>query len=238
MSAFVHALRKSFPRMLCGLLLCVFAAALPARAHKVNVYAVVQGDTVVGESYFAGGGKPQNVAVELHDAQGRVLASARTGQDGTFRIPLPEAAQAPLRVVLKAGDGHQNDYTLTAEDLGHAQPPGPAATPQAPQPQPVGPAARAVVAGGPEQGQSTAPPQAGAPLPPASGAAALDEARLSALVEAAAARAVAEQLAPLKVQVAKLAARDGSPGLKDIIAGMGWIMGLIGLAAWLKRPRG
>jgi len=183
------------------------------------------------------------------NAKGELLAQAMTGADGAFRLPLPPGAGAPLTVVLKAGDGHQNDFTLTAKDLGQnpgqtgsLPPPTPGAlaipgvTRAAGVPAQAPDAASASVPGqAPAKASTQTPESAGSAS--ASVAAPLDEARLSALVEAAAARAVEEKLTPLKLELARMAAQEQSTRMRDIIGGIGWIIGLVGVAAWFKRPK-
>lgn len=208
------------------LLACLLCAA-PALAHKVNVFAVAENGALVGEAFFGGGGKAMDSPVEVYDAGGAMVAQGRTGADGTFRIPLPAAFTPPLRVVLKAGEGHQNDYTLTAQDLGLAagtvsSAPAPAAAPSpASGPAAIGPAA---------SGPAVAAP-----------AGTMDEARLAALVEQAVAKAVPpiveEKLAPLRLQLTRMAEQDQSARMREIIGGLGWIIGLVGIAAWFKRPK-
>ncbi|WP_243310869.1 hypothetical protein [Fundidesulfovibrio agrisoli] len=202
------------------LLACLICAA-PALAHKVNVFAVAENGALVGEAYFSGGGKAMDSPVEVYDASGAVVAQGRTGADGAFRIPLPASYTPPLRLVLKAGEGHQNDYTLTAQDLGQNQ----------------GLAANAAPA-------PSSPASAGAPAAiatPAAPAGTMDEARLAALVEQAVAKAVPpiveEKLAPLRLQLARMAEQDQSARMRDIVGGLGWIIGLVGIAAWFKRPK-
>jgi len=201
-------LRCLLHNLLGGLLFAQLLAS-PALAHRVNVFAVAENGVLVGEGYFSGGGKAMDSLVEVLDPSGAVLAQGRTGADGSFSIPLPAAFAPPLRVVLKAGEGHQGDYTLTAQDLGQPAPASPAAAPSGP---PVS-----------------------APVPP------MDDARLSALVERAVARAVPgiveEKLAPLRLQLARMAEQDQSARLRDIVGGLGWIIGLVGIAAWFKRPK-
>lgn len=221
-----------------------------ALAHKVNVFAVAEGGAVSGEGYFAGGAKAQNVPVEIHDASGAVIAQGVTEKDGTFKITLPASVSPPLKVVLKAGDGHQNDFTLTASDLaGQGAPaPAPATSGQAPVVAPI-PALPATVSSSASSGQTPGATQASAPpaagsgqsFASASGTSApspLDEARLAALIEAAVAKAVDEKIAPLKLQLARMAEQDQSARMQGIIGGIGWIIGLVGIAAWFKRPKG
>lgn len=208
-------------RILLVLALLGFFGA-DAQAHKVNVFAVAENGVVTGEGYFSGGAKAQNSTVEIRSALGDMVAQGMTGTDGTFRVALPSGAQAPLTVVLKAGEGHQSTFTLKAEDLGQSNPP------QAPA----------------ETGMDTAPPVASAGaeaatpgkapgVPVSTALPAMDEARLTMLMDAAVAKAVT----PLRLELAKLAERDQGAQLQGIIGGLGWIIGLVGIAAWFKRPR-
>lgn len=203
-----------------------------ALAHKVNVFAVAEGGAVSGEGYFSGGAKAQNVPVEIHDASGAVIAQGVTEKDGTFKITIPASVSPPLKIVLKAGDGHQNDFTLTAKDLGQGAPaPAPATSAQAP----------GATQASTSSGAASAPPAtiAAQVVVPASGSSApspLDEAKLAALVEAAVSKAVDEKVAPLRLQLSRMAEADQPARMRDIIGGIGWIIGLVGIAAWFKRP--
>ncbi|MBI4805127.1 MAG: hypothetical protein HY795_07820 [Desulfovibrio sp.] len=198
---------------------------MPAWAHKVNVFAVVEKGSITGEGYFAGGGKAQDVPVEVVDSTGTVVAKGITGPDGAFKIALPQGVTAPLRVVLKAGDGHQNDFTLTAKDLGEF-----AQTQTLPAPSP----GALPIPGMHQAGAGTNASQGQIGPAPATG---MDEAKFTALMEAAVAKTVEEKLTPLKLELARIAEQEQSSRLRDIIGGLGWIVGLVGIAAWFKRPR-
>ncbi|MBI5522883.1 MAG: hypothetical protein HY910_09655 [Desulfarculus sp.] len=188
-------------RYLVALLALVILALAPglAKAHKVNVFAYVEEGSIKGEGYFAGGDKAQSALVEIVDSQGRILGSAQTNGQGLFSLERPADATGPLRVVLKAGQGHQGEYTLGAAELGGAAAPAPTA--QTP--------------GTPVQTAASG----AAPLP-----AELEE-RLGRLLD--------QRLQPLTAQVAKLAGERGV-GLPDVVGGLGYILGLMGLAAYLK----
>lgn len=232
--------------LVSGALLIVILWAGVALAHKVNVFAVAEGGAVKGEGYFSGGAKAQSVPVDILDASGAVIAQGVTQKDGTFIIPLPASVSPPLKIVLKAGDGHQNDFTLTAQDLGQgasASAPAlpaavspPAASGQTPN---VGapPASQASSSPGAATATASVPGQASSVQPSGSPADPLDEARLATVVEAAVSKAVDEKLAPLKLQLARMAEQDQSARMRDIIGGIGWIIGLVGIAAWFKRPK-
>lgn len=225
------ARRRLWPPAFAAALLAalLWAWAAEALAHRVSVFAVAQGGVISGEGYYANGTKAQGALVELRDASGALAAQTRTRPDGTFSLDVPQGATPPLTVVLKAGDGHQSDYTLTAKDLGQGVAASPSAPPASASPPDAAPAAAPAQAPAPAPLQASAQASAQAP--------ALDEARLQALVEQAAAKALEGQLAPLRLELARLAAQAEGNRLRDIVGGLGWIMGLAGLAAWFKRKR-
>ena len=116
-------LRDSYLRLtrvavlLLALVITTFLT-LPSRvwAHKVNVFAWVEGDMIFVEGYFPGGKKAQNSLVEVYNGAGAKLLEGRTNQKGEFSFEIP--AREDLRIVLTAGMGHKNDFTIPAADLG------------------------------------------------------------------------------------------------------------------------
>ena len=88
-------------------------------AHKVNVFAWVEGDMVFVEGYYPGGKRAQNSLVEVYNSGGAKLLEGRTNQKGEFSFKIP--AKEDLRIVLTAGMGHKNDFTITAGDLGGSE---------------------------------------------------------------------------------------------------------------------
>ena len=85
-------------------------------AHKVNVFAWAEGDTIFVEGYYPGGKKPQNALVEVFNPAGTRLLHGKTNDKGQFSFKVPE--ETDLKIVLTAGMGHKNDFTLAASDLG------------------------------------------------------------------------------------------------------------------------
>ena len=78
------------------------------------------------------------------------------------------------------------------------------------------------------QAQAAAKPTAAAPAAPT----AMDPAQLEQVV----AKALASQLGPIKAQMARLADKD-AVSLRDVVGGLGWILGLVGILAWVKARR-
>ena len=112
------------PRLRWGATLAVLifgiVVALPmvskVWAHKVNVFAWVEGDTVFVEGYFPGGKKSRDSLVEVFNPAGPKLLEGRTNETGEFSFKIPE--RTDLKIVLTASMGHKNDFTISASDLG------------------------------------------------------------------------------------------------------------------------
>lgn len=187
-----------------GLLLALawILAAAPASAHRVNIFAWVEGDQVHTESKFPGGRAVNGGVIRVLDASGKELLSGKTDDDGGFSFPIPQ--KSDLVIVLEAGMGHRNEWRLGADELGDAAAPAPA-----------------------EAAEETAPPEeASASATPPQAVASVDAAALQAAVE----RALDKKLAPLQRSIAEMA--EPEPGFREVMGGLGYIFGLLGLWAY------
>jgi len=100
------------------LLLSVFlflCAVGPALAHKVNVFAYVEGTTVFTESYFPDGKVVAGGSIEVFDKTNTKLLEGTTDDKGLFRFPLPK--KEDLTIVINAGMGHKNSFLLKASEM-------------------------------------------------------------------------------------------------------------------------
>lgn len=84
-------------------------------AHKLNVFAYAEGDTVSVEGYFADGRKAQNTAIKVLDGSGKVLVEGTTDGQGKFVFKVPQ--KSDLKIVLNAGMGHKGELMLSAAEL-------------------------------------------------------------------------------------------------------------------------
>ncbi len=113
-------LSESNMKRLCFLLsLFIIMAASPAFAHKVNIFAYVENDTVYTESYFPDGRKVEGGVIEVYDSQGNKLLEGTTDKNGMFNFKLPK--RDDLKIILNASMGHKNSYTLLADELPEIQ---------------------------------------------------------------------------------------------------------------------
>lgn len=177
------------------ILIAVFAS--PVYAHKVHIFAYVDGDLIKTESRFNGGRPARNCKVAVHSLTGQdVVVSGESDQQGLFAFPLPSPA-ADLEIVITCGDGHRGSWRLEAKEYSFAD---------------VNPAPH--VYSSPVQ-LSLAPDNT-------------DNALLRKII----AEEMDEKLAPLRRDLARIAEKKTS--LQDILGGIGYLLGLAGLAAYMK----
>ena len=195
-------------RLLTGLAVTVlysFVALPAAHAHKVTIFAWVEGDRVFTESKFSGGKMVKAGKVAVFDGSGNLLLEGQTDDNGSFDFKAPIIAD--LKIVLTAGMGHRNSWLLTAAELSEGEP-TPLATNEA-RPEPASL----------DTPRETAPPLAGP------GLTARD-------IEAIVSRQLEEKIKPLVQMVA--ACQEKGPTMRDIVGGIGYIIGLVGLGAYVR----
>ena len=184
---------------------CCFATPPVAHAHKVTIFAWAEGDRVFTESKFSGGKMVKAGKVEVFDRSGNLLLEGRTDDHGAFAFQAP--AITDLKIVLTAGMGHQNSWLLSAADLG-----GGKRTPVAAPETQFEPAALETPR---EKGTPDAVP----------GLTAQE-------IEAIVSRQLEQKITPLTRMVA--ASQEKGPTMSDIVGGIGYIIGLVGLGAYVR----
>lgn len=86
-----------------------------AIAHKVTIFAYVEGGKVYTESYYSDGTRCRQSVIEVFDSSGKKILSGKTDEKGEFSFVPQKASE--LRLVLSASMGHRNETTLTKKDL-------------------------------------------------------------------------------------------------------------------------
>lgn len=107
-------------RLLLALAL-LLGVAQPALAHRLKVFATVEGGAVSGYAFFVGGGRAKG-ALWVATLGGQVLAEGRTDDAGGFRLMRPAGLDADLTVTVNTEEGHIAKATLTPARLGAAVP--------------------------------------------------------------------------------------------------------------------
>lgn len=188
-------------------ILILSLASSHAYAHKVNMFAYVEGNKVMMEGYFADGNKPMNCDVIVTDPDKNVLVKGLTDRDGKFSFDIPKITD--LRIVLNAGMGHRAEFLISREELSG-----------------VSPAAASETDSTASVGRDEAPgtdeaEEATAPSPPGSVSA----------NEAMVRKAIAEANLPLMRAIEELKERAG---FANIVGGIGFIFGIVGILFYVK----
>lgn len=266
----IAAIRRLFA--VAAAVVLAATAAPDALAHRVNVFAYVEGDAVHVECSYSRSDRVRFGEIDVQNAAtGQVYLTGKTDEQGNFVFAVPaaaRAAKADLRIVLKAGEGHQNDMLVKAEEYAAVAGAAPAPAAAAPAAEiaasakPGAPAATATpVASGLAANTGTgavakagagavapAVPVASAAAPsnravapiaaaaPSAGNPCLDAAGLRPELEAVVEAAIEKKIAPIRKML--LDDKEKGPGMPEIFGGIGWLVGLAGLAAWAKSRKG
>jgi nickel transport protein len=192
-----------------------FLVTSNAWAHRVNVFAWAEGDIVYVECKFSGGKKIVGGDIIVSDSSGVVLLTGRTDDWGKFSFKRPQPTE--LKITLNAGMGHRAEWTLPAVD-GHSGLPAddsPAEKANAPG-KPAGPDDQIDHRHRERQTAVYAGP---------------NRAEIEAIVE----KALDKKMKPVFEMLA--ASNAKGPGISDIVGGIGYIIGLVGIAAYFNNRR-
>lgn len=184
----------------------------PGLAHKVRIFAWQDGGNIVTESKFSGGRPAQNVMVTVTDTKtGQNLLSGTTDNEGLFSFPLPTTGSKELQIIVDGGDGHKNSWNYTLTD-------------SLSSPSPVGSNALPKESGAVDQ----LPPQPHTGDDEEKKLQSITASELTEIIEIA----MDKKLAPIKRTLAEQSEKE--PTLQDILGGIGYILGLAGIAAYMQ----
>lgn len=168
----------------------------PALAHKVMIFAWVEGDTVFTESKFSGGKKVMNAQVLVFDKGGEQLLEGKTDNKGKFSFKVPKLTD--LRIVLNAAMGHKAEWTMPESEIRES-------------------------CGDPGSKKTDEPSQAIA--------VGLSKEEVKKLVE----ESLDRKLRPIIKMITK--SQSKGPSVTEIIGGIGYIFGLMGLVIYFRNRR-
>ena len=166
-------------------------------AHKVYLFAWVEGDTVYTESYFRGKKKVRGGLIKVLDPSGKELLEGKTNENGEFSFKIPQ--KTDLRIILDATMGHRAEFNLKTDEIPEI-------------------AVRTDLATQNKESQVPFHPDVQ-----------VDMEQIRIVME----KAIDERMKPVLRKLARLQEEKG-PGLTDIIGGIGYIFGLMGLILYFK----
>ncbi len=190
---------------------CLMFCARPGWAHKVSIFAWVEGDTVHTQSKFSGGKRPKNSTVVVYDMDGNQLLEGKTNENGEFSFKVPQ--KTALKVALKASMGHLAEWTIPAEEITGA-------------PESTETSSSEIVV-------ETATPEA-APVTDIKGPAEVQGATSTGLsrreIQELIDKSLDKKLTPIVNMLAD--SLDRGPRISEVIGGIGYIFGLVGVALY------
>ena len=102
--------RLTLASLTCALLL---TSAPSAFAHRLKLFATLEGDMISGFAFFIGAGRAQDAEIAVRDDSGSELARLRTDGLGAFswRATIPQT----YRLTVDAGDGHVAEAAIDGQ---------------------------------------------------------------------------------------------------------------------------
>jgi len=168
-------------------------------AHRVTIFAWIEGDRVFTQSKFSGGKRVKNGLVMVFDKQGQKLLKGRTNNSGEFSFVIPKKTE--MKIVVEAGMGHSAHWILPEdsfeEDLTDTQP---------------GTTEKNVF--------------------PAIQIENTRDINLSA-IEKMIEKTLDRKMKPIIRQLNQVLAPKNEPSFSDILAGIGYILGLVGIGTYV-----
>ena len=100
---------------LCFTCYLLLISSAPAEAHRVNLFAWVEGNTIHVECKFSGGRHVNAGKIIVLDSEGGQLLSGMTNENGDFSFKIPK--KTDLKIILEAGEGHRAEWTIGAAEI-------------------------------------------------------------------------------------------------------------------------
>jgi nickel transport protein len=182
----------------------------PGFAHKIRIFAWQDGENIITESMFSRGRPALNATISVIEiGTGKELLSGTTDAEGLFSFPIPQNDSKELKIIVDAGDGHKNSWNFTLED-------------SAPNDKNSSPL------------QLKTPADRQVPNPQISEEGTVNTlqtistSELTRIIETA----LDKKLASINRTLAENS--EKSPALQDILGGIGYILGLAGIAAYMQ----
>ena len=191
------------------LIIFVIFSDIPAFAHKVSIFAWVEGDTVYTQSKFSRGKKVKGSPVIVFDTDGNRLLEGKTDDKGEFSFKIPK--KTALKVVLKASMGHMAEWEIPLEE--------------------INPEAVSDIKDSYETSFQSLTINSDTDLPVSYESHGISRQEIKKLID----ESLDKKLTPIMNMLAD--SYGGGPGLNEIICGIGYIFGLVGVAMYFTSRR-
>ena len=183
-------------------------------AHNVTVFAWVDGDTIHTQSKFRGGKRVKNAPILVYDFKDVLLLEGKTDGKGMFSFKIPQ--KTALKIVLKASMGHLAMWKLRAEELGETE--------SKTAVQPTGIKAPLAIDSGSTGIQKNVDVFGSTKI-------SLERREIEEIIDAS----LDKKLQPITQMLAN--AMNQEPGFTEIMGGIGYILGIVGIALYFSNRK-
>ena len=201
-----------------GVLLFIFAATIfnqsEVLAHTLRIFATPDGEQIKGYCFMSGGSRLEGVKVDVKDAEGKPVFAIFTDKNGEFAFK--PSALSDYTFHVDSGDGHAAECKVSSAELKGLVPAGTVADAKA------------------RDDDSEPGPDAAGDDAPSSYTVSADDMVIIDDIRKVVAEEVSSQIAPLREQ---LDAYQNKIHFSDIIAGIGYILGIAGITFYLLATR-
>ncbi len=212
MSRFRQNLKFKITSVVIFTFMILHFTLLTAAAHKVSIYAYAEDGKVFAEGYFVDGSKAKNSLIEVFDVKsGKKLLEVKTDGNGEASFKIPKIV--PLKLVITASMGHKNDYTVSEDEVREA----------------MGEQMSEVRGQKPEKIAQTDTDKEQEIVEKAE----ISSKEVERIVE----RVVEKKLQPIKNILLQIQESSSKPGISEILGGIGYILGLMGIVMYFKSRR-
>lgn len=208
--------KQNFKLCVCFIVavLWLILDTVPAHAHRVTIFAWVDGDMIHTQSKIGGGKQIKDASVIVYGPRGVALLEGKTDNKGMFSFRIPQ--KTDLSVVLNAASGHSAEWTIPVEEVSRST-------------------VENAASGNPELFATGPSPNAAAVQTPTIASKTPETVLTKEDIEAIVNRALEKKLQPVVQMMAK--AYDREPGITEIMGGFGYILGLVGIALYVANRR-
>ena len=202
------------------LILLLICAPSAVRAHKVNIFAYAEGDKIFTESYFNDGSPCKDSLVQVFAPDGSELLQGRTDEKGIFTFGIPR--RTDLRIVMTASMGHKAEYSMPVSELPDMAGRNNSEQVVIPASQDISEKGKAEEIADQNVGDVSGRPAVSVNLE-----------QIRSVVEEAVDEAIESKMKPLIRSMVK--SQSSRVSLTDIIGGIGYIFGIMGLIFYFKK---
>lgn len=199
------------------ILLLILTMTLPAYAHRVISHAYIEGREIVVEGAFGNGNPVKDCKVTVYDAQDKVIYEGITNSNGICKFKVPK--KSTLKVTLDTGTGHRSESIIKEESLPEIK-------------------AENKFNGNKENSSNQKVNQVNESIEESvENNTGVSEDKLRKIIQEEVSKELSGQLSKdissIKRSLVRLEKKN-SPGVVEILGGLGYIMGLMGIAFYFK----